>query len=276
MFYREFAPPPELMPYVDAFWSGRSDIVPANSRQMIAADGTAALVFAFGGLYRYATCTGAHAAGETAIIIGQRTRPGEVLFEDVHKAFGVRFRPGGISAFMRMPVIELCDSLFTLETIFPGLGDLPFRLAEAPGDFERVRILSHALRSRLHADRGAAIRHAVSYLIRHRGAPAIDEVGRLLGMGYRALDRSFARVVGIPPKLLARQIRLLCMLQAYRQSPKEGWVSLAIDHHYSDQAHLIRDFREFLGTTPGRFGSADTALERIIVNGSLPGKLDSL
>ncbi|MBO0705041.1 MAG: hypothetical protein J2P39_06965, partial [Candidatus Dormibacteraeota bacterium] len=31
------------------------------------------------------------------------------------------------------------------------------------------------------------------------------------------------------------------------------WAELAVDHGYYDQAHLHRDFRQFLGLTPAAF-----------------------
>lgn len=74
---------------------------------------------------------------------------------------------------------------------------------------------------------------------------SVAEMARTTGMSPRALQRWFARNVGLPPR---RYLRLLRFQRAFEQVP--GQPSLA-DHAaaqgFADQAHMARTFREMAG-----------------------------
>ncbi|MDQ2863707.1 MAG: helix-turn-helix domain-containing protein, partial [Bacteroidota bacterium] len=65
------------------------------------------------------------------------------------------------------------------------------------------------------------------------------------------LQRSFQEKMGLTPKAYQRLIRFR---NVYRdmQSLKTvgGWAGLSYDLGYADQAHLIREFKEFTGFMP--------------------------
>ena len=61
----------------------------------------------------------------------------------------------------------------------------------------------------------------------------------------------FREQVGVPPKLLARILRFQRAVALSRHRPRLGR-----DRHrcgYYDQAHLIRDFHQFAGSSPAEF-----------------------
>jgi AraC-like DNA-binding protein len=60
----------------------------------------------------------------------------------------------------------------------------------------------------------------------------------------------FRDQVGLPPKLVARLTRFERLVRHLRTGPTETLASLAADFGYYDQAHLVRDMREFAGMTP--------------------------
>jgi methylphosphotriester-DNA--protein-cysteine methyltransferase len=66
-----------------------------------------------------------------------------------------------------------------------------------------------------------------------------------------ALERQFRAVVGASPKSLARLARLqhVCRLWDAGRSLTE----IAFEAGFSDQPHLVRDFRLFTGTAPEQF-----------------------
>jgi AraC-like DNA-binding protein len=53
------------------------------------------------------------------------------------------------------------------------------------------------------------------------------------------------------PKRAARVIRFERVPRRIAGEAQPDWARLAAECGYSDQAHLIRDFGEFAGTTPG-------------------------
>jgi methylphosphotriester-DNA--protein-cysteine methyltransferase len=63
----------------------------------------------------------------------------------------------------------------------------------------------------------------------------------------------FTRQVGLKPKTAARLVRFDAVGRRLDRRRPLDWGQLAADVGYADQAHLIRDFREFTGSTPTEF-----------------------
>jgi transcriptional regulator GlxA family with amidase domain len=77
-----------------------------------------------------------------------------------------------------------------------------------------------------------------------RGGQRIDRIAKDLGLHMR-LERMFAREVGLPPKTFARIVRFQGVLRGAGDR-----TAIALACGYYDQAHLIRDFKEFAGEAP--------------------------
>lgn len=76
--------------------------------------------------------------------------------------------------------------------------------------------------------------------------------------GYSAcyLRRSFEQIHGISPKLFERFIRFQNMLHCIKYGEKNNKMNeLAVLCGYYDQAHMIKDFRQFAGQTPDEYRS---------------------
>ena len=72
-------------------------------------------------------------------------------------------------------------------------------------------------------------------------------------MSARRFIELFSREVGLTPKLYARVRRLQAVLRRLEDPAGAAWVQVALAHGYFDQAHLIRDFNRFAGSSPGDF-----------------------
>jgi len=85
-----------------------------------------------------------------------------------------------------------------------------------------------------------------------------SELAFTCGLSTRQLQRRFKAEVGIGPKLLARIQRFQRIFWALESSPE--WVQVALQCGYYDQAHLIRDFRDFSGAAPAALLAPGTDL----------------
>jgi len=72
-----------------------------------------------------------------------------------------------------------------------------------------------------------------------------------LGVTARHLRRAFTENVGIGPKDFARTVRPQRAVR--KAATSNDWGRIAADAGDYDQAHLIADFRELVGLTPGAF-----------------------
>ena len=79
-----------------------------------------------------------------------------------------------------------------------------------------------------------------------------SQLAQCVGMNLRSLERLSGRAFGFPPKLLLRRQRFLRSLSQFMLDPSLKWLS-TLDYQYHDQAHFVRDFKRFMGMTPGEY-----------------------
>jgi AraC-like DNA-binding protein len=111
------------------------------------------------------------------------------------------------------------------------------------------------------------VERVIAWIDQRHGCVTMDQVARECGISPRQLRRTFLEQTGLSPKFLARVLRFR---HAVAQAPRAGgdFAGLALDCGYYDQAHLIRDFREFAGRTPtayaaGRFLQSEDRLPAV-------------
>ncbi|HYP12922.1 MAG TPA: helix-turn-helix transcriptional regulator [Bryobacteraceae bacterium] len=73
------------------------------------------------------------------------------------------------------------------------------------------------------------------------------------GFSARHLESCFKNRFGMTPKQLARLVRFNSVLADLRSGRFADWTSIAVNHGYFDQAHFIRDFKQYSGGTPTEF-----------------------
>ncbi len=157
-----------------------------------------------------------------------------------HRLFGV-------------PMHELANRIVGLDDLLgPAAWELQERLREAPTWEARFATLDDLLLRRL-ADAPASreLDWAWHALRRSGGQLRIAALAGELGWSHRHLIARFRREIGLPPKTVARIVRFERALQLARRAAEPSWAEIAHACGYADQAHLIRDFRAFAGTTPG-------------------------
>ena len=83
------------------------------------------------------------------------------------------------------------------------------------------------------------------------GDTRMVHVAQRLGVTPRHLRRVFKHSVGIGPKDFARTIRLHRAIEM--TSELQDWGRIAQNAGYYDQSHLIADFHDLVGLSPGAF-----------------------
>jgi AraC-like DNA-binding protein len=93
------------------------------------------------------------------------------------------------------------------------------------------------------------------------GATPIGRVAAEVGWSHKHLITRFRQQVGMPPKTAARLMRFDRMVRRLTDRPAR-WPDIAAASGYADQAHFIREFREFTGTTPAAYVARASAITR--------------
>ena len=113
-----------------------------------------------------------------------------------------------------------------------------------------------ALIDRADPERVAAARHVASVAKlaeSDRSLRLIGEFAEAAECGVRTLQRLFSEYVGVSPTWVIRRYRLLDAAELVREGQPVSWAAVATQLGYSDQTHLVRDFRCALGTTPAAY-----------------------
>jgi len=163
--------------------------------------------------------------------------------------FFVEFRPGGLSAFLRMPLWELTDQVLPLAEEERELNNLVRDCWHYAGDLDGfVSGVDAALCTRLKGDL------AFSGLLTRflAGAQTPESLAGESGYSPRHLARLFREKCGLSPKGLQRILRVNAAARRM-QRQEVSLTYLAQELGYFDQAHFIHDFRAVCGVTPGAY-----------------------
>ncbi|HEY7596628.1 MAG TPA: helix-turn-helix domain-containing protein [Actinophytocola sp.] len=127
------------------------------------------------------------------------------------------------------------------------------RVRDLPRWTDRFDLLDRFFLARLRAAPAvsAEVRFAWRRLTETAGTVAIGEICREIGWSHKHLITRFRQQVGLTPKRAARITRFEHLLSRLaRERSRPDWDQLAATAGYADQAHMIRDFRQFFGTSP--------------------------
>jgi AraC-like DNA-binding protein len=153
-----------------------------------------------------------------------------------------------------VPGTELANRLIQLEDLLGSFAaELHERLADAKDASDRHAIAQRLLTGRLteHPATTPEIHHVVTRLRATRGSASIQTLAAEVGWSRRHLATRFREATGLPPKALARLIRIERAAQLVRAGTPLA--DIAYESGYADQSHFNRDFRELVGCTPTQF-----------------------
>ena len=265
--YRELAPLPALLPYVECLWLLEGATGNDCTTHPVLPDGCAELIIHLGDPFEATLDDGPPRLQSRAHFVGQLER--RLLLRPSRRVavLGVRFRPAGAAALLREPQARLTGGWVELEAL---IGQLGRELVEIAGDAPSLEAAALRVARRLlpaltlvHDQRIAA---AANRLVATRGGLRIDALAREVGLSTRQLERGFLRDVGVTPKFLAKVLRFQRVFHAVERRP-ERWARVAADCGYYDASHLIRDFRALAGEAPARLVESAGELTRWFTRG---------
>ncbi len=253
MRYREFQIAPPLSKNVECLWLLESgDWQESPSPERILPDGCIELILNFGPPFREHKEAGRCDLQPSRFVVGQMTKPVLVSPTGPAQLLGIRFKPGGTLPFFPLPPGELTNIITPLADVSVALDrELSGQVYEIRGLPEKIGVIEALLIRRMNAneERGASLQNAISRIVSSGGQISVDRLAGDLGISGRQLERRFLSEVGLGPKLLSRILRFQQVFRAVERSDR-NWARIAVDCGYYDQAHLIRDFRQFAGQTP--------------------------
>lgn len=198
----------------------------------------------------------ASALSPEVVVVGPQSRRGIWLhLSGTLDVFTIRFQPTGFHRLFGVPMGEVADQgLHAADVIGHRISRLEDALRQAAGFAARVA----AAEAWLAAQAGSAMAptlfdRAAAALLRQGGRVRMDDLARRAAVSPRHLQRRFVDAIGVAPKLYARTVRLDAALAMRGRDPALRWTDIAYAAGFTDQAHLVREFRALAGDAPGAF-----------------------
>lgn len=241
--YREHAPPAALAPFIDCIWTIRSEAaLEAPVRSRVLPDGCVDIILDFGD----------HPATARSYLVGAMTRAVTVEQAGRVDMLAVRFRPGGASAILRLPLAEVTDQAVDVDALGERWGAPASRIHAADSSGERMALLEQELLRRLRnaEDVDGTAAHVWSRLEQTAGGLTVRQMAGEMGLGERRLQRLFHERVGLSPKEAARVARFRTAIAHMRRTPNRPLGRIALDAGYYDQPHFNREFARMAGVSP--------------------------
>jgi AraC-like DNA-binding protein len=188
-------------------------------------------------------------ARHTSFVAGLHDR--QVTTEHPGRSLGMQINldPLAARALVGAPLHELAGLTVPAEEILDPF--LVERLADASDWNARFGLLDAELAARLADARPSReVAWAWQRLRETHGRVAIGELADELGWSRKRIVARFRDEIGLPPKSVARLLRFE---HARELAGTMTWGELAFQCGFSDQSHLIAEFRRITSRTPETF-----------------------
>ena len=258
MNYQIFEPSKILNTLVKCYWTLESTKEDYAQKQTVAPDGCIEMIFHYRDLYKQYIENGSNIVQPKCFVIGQLTRPLEIEPTGETGIFSVRFHPEGFLPFATIPIKEMENKAVSLEVLFGKDGqEIEQKVLNTNLTSERINHIETFLLSRLTDTKtiDRIVKSTIETILTANGQLQIDELTKLINTNRRQLERKFSSAIGLSPKQLSKTIRLQAALKMLLNNEFTSLTALAYEGEYYDQAHFIKDFKEFTGLTPKEFYS---------------------
>ncbi|MBK8466919.1 MAG: AraC family transcriptional regulator [Chloracidobacterium sp.] len=252
---------------VKSYWElsyGRDEM--SGEPEPVLPDGSVELIFDFCDRFVTYFADGFTQFQPRSIVAGQLTTRLSIGPSGDTDIFGVRLRPEAGSALLGISMAEIRDQIIDLRSILGSREDELFEKLAAAADFNaRIVIFEDFFSAFGETAVSMEMRSCVSAQRSASGSMSVGDCAAYLNWSERRLERAFNEQIGLSPKLFARIIRFQTFLDAIG-SNDSTLLDGALKAGYYDQAHMIKDFRNFSGVTPTEYFGRDLVFSGHFLN----------
>ncbi|AWW32084.1 AraC family transcriptional regulator [Echinicola strongylocentroti] len=257
MNYQTYEAHIDLKPLVSCYWTLEVPKQSEPQKQRIVPDGCIEMAFILGDDIKRYTSENEFILQPRAMVLGQTIEPFYIEPTGFVNTFAVRFYPYGFANFVSEPIKNLVNKetpvkqLFGIETA----DGLEQKIFKAENTAQRISIIENFLLNRLNSEKtiNSIVKNTVDALLSTNGSTSITSIFKDNPSRRRQLERNFRKQIGVSPKQLGKVIRLQTALKMLLDQKSKNLTDIAYKSEYFDQAHFIKDFRDFTGINPKEF-----------------------
>lgn len=179
------------------------------------------------------------------------TKSTDFHFKKAEWLFGVRFYPGADCSLLRKHIPISKSNPIEVRELLPDFDCLEDKLKASISFVRRHEILEEYLLSQITQKNNVEniLSCAVRLLIESNGVIPIEKLAEEVGYSARYLRQLFTNYIGHSSKDLASMIRMQKTLQCLLEHPDQSLSDIAIKYGFSDQSHMNREFKKYMGVT---------------------------
>jgi len=177
----------------------------------------------------------------------------ERTVEGAGRVLGIRFKPGGLRAFIDLPLTRLVDRTMPVDDVLKiGTAEAEQRVLGQDNDDSMVAAAESLLLAVLPPPdpRALLAEQAVNAAAATHGPISVAALSEQLGIEERSLQRLFSNYVGVSPKWVIQRFRLQEATWHLARPGPVDLSALAGQLGFFDQAHFTRDFKKLVGQSP--------------------------
>ncbi len=183
------------------------------------------------------------------------------------RLLGIGFLPGAFARFWDSDMSSIANTVLPIKHIMGPTAEAFANAVKAETEPADVFALADQyFLNLLNNSRATNLTQQVAQLHQLLNDPnirRIEDMAEVMEVSMSTITSLCKRRFGFPPKQLQRRQRFLRTLEALHARPYGEWPDF-VDPQYSDQSHMIRDFKYFMGLSPSQY----LALPRLIQQAS--------
>lgn len=245
-------PAPTLTPYIRYYWILRDDAVISVSERTLPI-GCVQLVFHKG---KRLLCLQESQLQPQSFISGQSFGFSDVMSTGEIEMITVVFQPYAAKAFLQIPLHLFNGQNISTDDIDDmQLSDLSRQIADTPDNDLCIHLIEHFFFRRLTTCSEYNLKRLSTVLHEINLHPQIStlELSDVACLSTKQFGRIFADYIGTTPKDFLRIVRMQRALYTLQQDPALPFAQVAYECGFSDQSHMIKEFKLFSGYTPAEY-----------------------
>ncbi|TDO83634.1 AraC-like DNA-binding protein [Flavobacterium chryseum] len=193
-----------------------------------------------------------------SFLYGQLNGFKDIYYKDEITLIIVVFQPNGIHQLLGISANEFQDSIISIDDIFNKKGlILHEKLSEQNNNHSRIELLNLFFRV-LIAEKPVSnqliINSSLDFIIANKGQFSLAKLVDYTGYTERHLERKFKECIGLNPKKFGNVIRLHHFLKLIKDKSEDtNLTTICYEAGFSDQSHLIKEFKKHTGITPKEY-----------------------
>ncbi len=240
--YCEVAPCEALRPYIRCFWGTKRPVsanIDQTSYGIVIPDTCMDIIFDIS--YTQNSYTGSFCTVDE-----HSYRTGGAASTDTIATFAIRFYAWSAILFSERELTGCKNQAFAAEEFFSRLkAELEPLLFDVPTLSGKIAAAEQLLLKRLCTDRiNCDLTNSIHYMLKTDGRARISDICSYTAVSERRLERIFNYNLGISPKTFSSLLRYQLLWQEIVFSRQFNVLDAVERFGYTDQAHLLNDFRK--------------------------------